>query len=95
MHFVLDNLPSSTKAPELDDSNAVTALLSDKEWTGQDNSCGAGVSVAQMGTYLAYLIGLGFLPLPGKKGELELPVVEISDRQRRALENVGGRGALV
>ena len=48
-----------------------------------------------MGTYLAYLIGLGFLPLPGKKGKLELPVVEISDRQRRALENVGGRGALV
>ncbi|PWW72461.1 large subunit of L-aminoadipate-semialdehyde dehydrogenase [Tuber magnatum] len=95
LHFVLDNLPSSTKAPELDDSNAVTALLSDKEWTGQDNSHGAGVSVEQMGIYLAYLVGLGFLPLPNGKGELELPVVEIGDKQRGFLESVGGRGALV
>ncbi|RPA90668.1 large subunit of L-aminoadipate-semialdehyde dehydrogenase [Choiromyces venosus 120613-1] len=95
LHFVLDNLPSSTKAPELDDSNTVTALLSDKEWTGQDNSPGAGVNVEQMGVYLAYLIGLGFLPAPTKKGESELPVIEIGDGQRGALENVGGRGSLV
>ncbi|KAG0131878.1 hypothetical protein HOY82DRAFT_669743 [Tuber indicum] len=95
LHFVLDNLPSSTKAPELDDSNAVTALLSDQEWTGQDGSRGAGVCVEQMGIYLAYLIGIGFLPLPSGKGELELPVLEISDRQRGALESVGGRAGLV
>ncbi|CAZ85576.1 unnamed protein product [Tuber melanosporum] len=95
LHFVLDNLPSSTKAPELDDSNAVTALLSDQEWTGQDGSRGAGVCVEQMGIYLAYLIGIGFLPLPSGKGELELPVVELSDRQRGALESVGGRAGLV
>ncbi|KAH0608522.1 uncharacterized protein H6S33_001656 [Morchella sextelata] len=42
LHFVLDNLPNTTKAPELDDANAVSALREDAAWTGEDRSGGAG-----------------------------------------------------
>ncbi|KAL7266485.1 putative NRPS-like protein biosynthetic cluster [Rhizina undulata] len=95
LHFVLDNLPSSTKAPELDDSNTVASLNTDKSWTGEDLSQGSGVSVEQMGVYLAYLVALGFLPSPGIKRERELPSINISEGARRRLANVGGRGGSV
>lgn len=95
LHFVLDNLPSSTKAPELDDTNAVTSLRADAAWTGEDWSAGAGVSVEQMGVYLAYLVALGFLPPPQKAGEIVLPAVELSEKAKRSLGTVGGRGGMV
>ena len=41
--FVVNDLPSDTRAPELDDSNAEKALYADLEWTGEDVSAGAGV----------------------------------------------------
>ena len=44
LHFVLDDLPSGTKAPELDDANAVISLRKDAEWTKEDVSAGAGVT---------------------------------------------------
>ncbi|KAI5841148.1 hypothetical protein DFP73DRAFT_481839 [Morchella snyderi] len=72
LHFVLDNLPSTTKAPELDDANAVEALRADAAWTGVDVSDGMGVGVELMGVYLAYLVALGFMPAPeggGRGGE--------------------------
>jgi L-2-aminoadipate reductase len=56
LHFVLDDLPTSTKAPELDDANT-RAILS-----------GTGVSCPKMdllqNLYLGYLHHVGFLESP-------------------------------
>lgn len=93
LHFVLDNLPQSTKAPELDDRNARTVLKSDSEWTGVDWSEGKGVSAVEMGLYLAYLVGIGFLEPPGGVAKQKLPEVEIDSDLREMLTSVGGRGA--
>jgi len=94
-HFVTADLPSSTKAPELDDSNAAAALKADEKWSGEDVSAGSGVSEALMGVYLSYLVAVGFVPPPPSKGSKSLPAMKISDQQRAALLNVGGRGSLV
>ncbi|KAF9226319.1 alpha-aminoadipate reductase Lys1p [Gyrodon lividus] len=58
LHFVLDDLPTSTKAPELNDSNTA-ALLQPHE--GDSPST---VSEELMGLYLAWLVGANFLPSP-------------------------------
>lgn len=58
LHFVLDDLPTSTKAPELDDSNT-SALL-----RGQAQDLNMTVSDELMGKYLAWLVGAKFLPPP-------------------------------
>lgn len=58
LHFVLDDLPTNTKAPELDDSNT-TALL-----TAQGNNANSTVSTPLMGLYFAWLVAAGFLPKP-------------------------------
>lgn len=58
LHFVLDDLPTSTKSPELDDSNT-TALL---RQAGADLT--STVDDSLMGLYLAWLVGAGFLPSP-------------------------------
>ena len=92
--FVANDLPSNTRAPELDDRNAEKALYADKEWTGEDVSGGSGVTKNIIGLYLAYLVAIGFLPPPTKIPPLKaLPAVEISALQRKALSSVGGRGA--
>ncbi|KAF3914241.1 hypothetical protein AA313_de0204571 [Arthrobotrys entomopaga] len=91
LHFVCDNLPQSTKAPELDDSNARKALERyDKKWME-----GSGVDEGLMGVYLAYLVQIGFLEAPqGKKGK-ELPKVEVGERSMKRMKEIGGRGAIV
>jgi L-aminoadipate-semialdehyde dehydrogenase len=58
LHFVLDDLPTSTKAPELDDT-ATTALL-----VRHAQEINSTVSHTLMGKYLAWLVGAGFLPSP-------------------------------
>jgi L-2-aminoadipate reductase len=99
--FVANDLPSNTRAPELDDANAEAALYVDREWTGEDVSAGAGVTKNTVGMYLAYLVQTGFLPPPQREKveDSEVPVkrlprVVVSDAQRRALGQVGGRGGL-
>ncbi|KAK9469825.1 hypothetical protein V1512DRAFT_257104 [Lipomyces arxii] len=93
LHFVLDNLPQSTKAPELDDRNAVEALKYDSaEFTSQDVSAGAGVTEQIMGVYLAYLVKVGFLNQPSESGSKKLPAVTLEKSMLDALANVGGRG---
>ena len=58
LHFVLDDLPTSTKAPALDDTNTRAVL-------GQSGyEVEATVSEDLMGKYFAWLVGAGFLPLP-------------------------------
>jgi L-aminoadipate-semialdehyde dehydrogenase len=61
----------------------------------EDRSKGAGVSVKQMGIYIAYLVAIGFLPAPAATGEKQLPKIELSKQARESLRTVGGRGANV
>lgn len=102
--FVANDLPSNTLAPELDDRNAEASLYEDAKWTGEDVSGGSGVTKNIIGHYLAYLVAVGFLPPPTKGREVNgharmpssmkmLPRVSVTDDQKRALANVGGRGA--
>ena len=96
--FVANDLPSNTRAPELDDSNAEAALYADREWTGEDVSAGSGVTKTTIGLYLSYLVATGFLPAPtrqaanGGQPVKKLPRVDVDDAQRKALLSVGGRG---
>lgn len=99
--FVANDLPSNTRAPELDDTNAEQALYADREWSGEDVSAGTGVTKNTIGLYLAYLVATGFLPSPPTNASKAtrnpgkaLPAVKVSEEQKRALLQVGGRGAL-
>lgn len=74
LHFVLDDLPTSTKAPDLDDTNTTNLLQSHSQQLNMT------VSDDLMGKYLAWLVGAGFLPPPSAPSpEKVLP----------SLENVG------
>jgi L-aminoadipate-semialdehyde dehydrogenase len=70
LHFVLDDLPTSTKAAELDDRNAqaIARAAGEKE--------GMGVGEEEIGLYLAWLVRAGFLDAPPKEGERRLPKLE-------------------
>jgi L-aminoadipate-semialdehyde dehydrogenase len=97
-HFATTALPADTIAPEMSDINAATALKSDARFTHQDLSAGACVDEEIMGRYIAYLVGIGFMPSPsaaGASGAKNLPDIKISPEQKIALLRVGGRGALV
>ncbi len=69
LHFVLDDLPTSTKAPELDDARMRAVLARDGARTS------GTVDEALMGKYLAWLVGAGFLPPPEGEGRERLPVL--------------------
>ncbi|KAI8805276.1 hypothetical protein BJ742DRAFT_409393 [Cladochytrium replicatum] len=59
LHFVLDDLPTSTKAPLLDDRNTRTILAAANALDGMVKiSPGGG---GTMGLYLGYLVAVGFL----------------------------------
>ena len=90
--FVANDLPTNSRAPELDDTNTEAALYADREWSGEDVSEGTGVSKAMIGHYLAYLNAIGFIPPPTKKALRSLPPFELSEAQKEALLSVGGRG---
>lgn len=93
LHFVLDNLPQDTKAPELDDQNAVKSLKVDAEYTDEDVSGGKGVQEEQISVYISYLVKIGFLPAPTGQGK-KLPEVELSDETLQLiLSGAGGRGS--
>lgn len=94
--FVSNDLPSNTRAPDLDDRNAEAALYADCDWSGEDVSAGAAVSKNTIGKYLAYLVATGFLPPPSGTSATQRPVKSlpsfaISASQKSALPNVGGR----
>ncbi|CAD6501403.1 BgTH12-01655 [Blumeria graminis f. sp. triticale] len=93
-HMCIDDLPSSTKAPELNDSNAVSVLRDDAyHWTGIDSSDGKTVSQEQIGTILAYLVAIGFIPKPDENRGTKLPVIALVPNLDSSRRKVGGRGA--
>lgn len=94
LHMALDNLPESTRAPELDDRNAVASLKKDIIWSGEDVSNGKGATSEQIGIYIAFLRKVGFLPASQHKGELELPLIKISQEQVDLVSSgAGARGS--
>ncbi|KAJ7274974.1 alpha-aminoadipate reductase Lys1p [Mycena rebaudengoi] len=69
LHFVLDDLPTSTKSPELDDKNTVALI-------GTQAEANMTVSEALMGKYLAWLVRADFLPAPSQDSPAKaLPVL--------------------
>lgn len=58
LHFVLDDLPTSTKAPELNDANLRALLAPHMKETNRT------VDDVLMGKYIAWLVEVGFLPPP-------------------------------
>jgi L-aminoadipate-semialdehyde dehydrogenase len=71
LHFVLDDLPTSTKAPELNDARTA-ALLARHGLPAH-----ATVDEDLMGKYVAWLVGAGFLPPPTmEQPERPLPVLD-------------------
>lgn len=70
LHFVLDDLPTSTKSAELDDTNAQALARSGG---GKGTS---GVDEDLIGLYFAWLIRAGFLPEPEQAGKKSLPKLE-------------------
>ena len=70
LHFVLDDLPTSTKAPELDDRNTQALLKSGPVETG------TSVTDEVMGLYLAWLVQVGFLPQPAPDSGVPLPQLD-------------------
>ena len=71
LHFVLDDLPTSTKSAELDDTNAQN-LARDG---GEDKTTG-GVDMRLIGLYIAWLVRAGFLERPQRQGTRSLPVLQ-------------------
>lgn len=71
LHFVLDDLPTSTKAPELNDANMV-ALLGKAGVEPRST-----VDDVLMGKYLAWLVDAGFLPPPQSAAGTPLPILSI------------------
>jgi L-2-aminoadipate reductase len=82
LHFVLDDLPTSTKSPHLDDRNT-TALL--RPHLGDD---GVNMTVGDelMGKYLAWLTKAEFLPAPSAASSAakQLPALEVDGPVRAA-----------
>jgi L-aminoadipate-semialdehyde dehydrogenase len=70
LHFVLDDLPTSTKAPELDDRNTQALLGLAPVETGMS------VTSEVMGLYLGWLVQVGFLPQPVLSSAQPLPRIE-------------------
>ncbi|KAH8695281.1 putative alpha-aminoadipate reductase Lys2 [Talaromyces proteolyticus] len=93
-HFCVNDLPGNTKAPELDDQNAVKILKADAHhWTGIDESAGYGIGREDVGRYLRYLAETGFIPWPTGKGR-PLPEVHLTADQLQSAGAVGGRGGV-
>lgn len=70
LHFVLDDLPTSTKAPRLADFNT-QALLD-----GTSIRCPS--IDEKLGLYLSYLVQVSFLPKPSNSDADPLPHIDIS-----------------
>ncbi|EST07660.1 AMP-binding enzyme C-terminal domain protein [Kalmanozyma brasiliensis GHG001] len=86
LHFVLDDLPTSTKSPELDDRH--TQAILDAAGEGKTQGTVMGVDRSLVGTYLAWLLAVGFLPPPSGGAE-PLPKLANIGAEMKAI----GRGS--
>lgn len=70
LHYVLDDLPTSTKAPELNDANMRALLAPHMKETTRT------VDDELMGKYLAWLVDMEFLPQPTDETAKALPKLD-------------------
>ena len=89
LHFVLENLPQDTKAPELDTTNATKVLKQASLFGGEASSSVGCVDLAQMGIYISYLVKIGYLPEPSRKN-LPLPQIKLSDEALTLIKSGAG-----
>lgn len=90
-HFCMNDLPANTRAPELDDRNAVAVLRRDADrFTGVDESAGYGVAREDVGRYLRYLAEIKYIGWPSGRGR-QLPDIKVDAATAR--NAAGGRGA--
>ncbi|KAM0747505.1 large subunit of L-aminoadipate-semialdehyde dehydrogenase [Meredithblackwellia eburnea MCA 4105] len=82
LHMVLDDLPTSTKAATLDDTNTIALLRASGEIESMT------VDDKQMGLYLAWLVAAGFLDAPAA-GAVPLPKLELQSGGARAIGRSG------
>lgn len=94
LDFVTDDLPSSTKAPEMDDTNTRDSLVKDIKFTGVDASAGRGMGLEEMGTTLSFLVEVGYLSPPTMRG-IALPRLSMATDIKQKFTRIGGRGATV
>ncbi|KAF9529980.1 hypothetical protein CPB83DRAFT_851382 [Crepidotus variabilis] len=79
LHFVLDDLPTSTKAPNLDNSNTTRLLLQEQ------NTPTSTVDDPLMGLYISWLVAADFLPPPTSPAPLkDLPTLATSGAVKAA-----------
>jgi L-aminoadipate-semialdehyde dehydrogenase len=92
-HFVVGDLRGGTVAPEMDDAGAARALAAYEGAFGLAAAAGTvgTVDTETMGVYLAYLVGVGFLPAP--RGVRELP--RLGDGVAMGNGHLGGRSVKV
>ncbi|OZJ06152.1 hypothetical protein BZG36_01041 [Bifiguratus adelaidae] len=74
LHFVLDDLPTSTKAPILDFQNT-------QRIAGTRGVTCPPMNDDLMGIYLAYLVQVGFMDAPAAEAELKLPHLDVGNVQ--------------
>ncbi|SPC66959.1 probable LYS2 - L-aminoadipate-semialdehyde dehydrogenase, large subunit [Ustilago sp. UG-2017b] len=87
LHFVLDDLPTSTKSPELDDRHTQAILDAASEGQAQNTVMGVGRSL--VGLYFAWLLAVGFLPPPSSSDAEPLPKLANIGAEMKAI----GRGS--
>ena len=91
-HMAMSNLPATTRAPELDDRNAVAVLKADADsWTSVDDSAGEGITRDDIGRYLHFLADIEFMPRPTARGR-DLPPIAKDVAQAYMQWGIGGRG---
>lgn len=82
LHFVLDDLPTSTKSAVIDDSNMALLL-------GTQERQAVTVTGELIGKYLSWLVGATFLPRPTGQARLALPNASVSSVGTRAVGRSG------
>ncbi|KAK0630250.1 hypothetical protein B0T17DRAFT_506736 [Bombardia bombarda] len=91
-HFCMTDLPATTRAPEMDDRNAVTILKADADkWTSVDDSTGCGITREEVGKFLRYLAEIKFIGQPTERGR-SLPEIRPEILEALAIGGAGGRG---
>ena len=95
LHYVSNDLPANSQTPELDDSTAMAILEADSAWIRKGQDIHKNITESDIALYIAYLVGIKFLPAPTLPSSRSLPTIKISDDFLRTLSKVGGRGGNV
>ncbi|KAF9102420.1 large subunit of alpha-aminoadipate reductase [Mortierella sp. GBA35] len=80
LHLVMDDLPTSTKSPELDDAHTQQVTIHGTQKHAFEAT--PRMEESQIGTYLAYMVKVGFLDQPTRSGEDVLALPEIKEDVR-------------